>query len=117
MQGLRSFEAAGQLPEALRQYKIALTVRPNDRAAKEGRERVEKALRKGAEEHYRAGLRMQKEGKQAQALQQLSDGFEIVAGLSGSLADGLRQEDRFLLRNRWSRRFSPNLRSKSRLRN
>jgi len=65
----KEFESAGQLPEALRQYKIALTVRPNDRTAKEARERVEKALRKGAEEHYRAGLRMQKEGKQAQALQ------------------------------------------------
>jgi tetratricopeptide (TPR) repeat protein len=66
----KEFEAAGQFPEALQQYKIALTVRPDDRMAKEGRERVEKALRKGAEEHYRAGLRMQKEGKQAQALQQ-----------------------------------------------
>jgi tetratricopeptide (TPR) repeat protein len=66
----KEFEAAAQLPDALQQYKIALTVRPNDRMAKEGRERVEKALRKGAEEHYRAGLRMQKEGKQAQALQQ-----------------------------------------------
>jgi tetratricopeptide (TPR) repeat protein len=66
----KEFEAAAQLPEALQQYKIALTVRPDDRMAKEGRERVEKALRKGAEEHYRAGLRMQKEGKQAQALQQ-----------------------------------------------
>jgi tetratricopeptide (TPR) repeat protein len=66
----KELEAAGQLPEAWRQYKIALTVRPNDRAAKEGRERVEKALRKGAEDHYRAGLRMQKEGKQPQALQQ-----------------------------------------------
>jgi tetratricopeptide (TPR) repeat protein len=66
----KEFEAAGQLPEAWRQYQIALTVRPNDRVAKEGKERVEKALRKGAEAHYRAGLRMQKEGKQAQALQQ-----------------------------------------------
>jgi len=66
----KEFEAAAQLPEALQQYKIALTVRPNDRMAKEGGERVEKALHKGAEEHYRAGLRMQKEGKQAQALQQ-----------------------------------------------
>jgi tetratricopeptide (TPR) repeat protein len=66
----KEFEAAGQLPEALSQYKIALAVRPNDRPAKEGRERIEKALRKGAEEHYRAGLRMQKEGKQAQAFQQ-----------------------------------------------
>ena len=65
----KEFEAAGQFPEALRQYKIALTVWPNDRMAKEGRERVEKTLRKGAQEHYRLGLRMQKEGKQAQALQ------------------------------------------------
>jgi len=63
----KELEAAGQLPEALRQYKIALTVRPNDPVAEEGSKRVEKALRKGAEEHYRAGLRMQKEGKQAQA--------------------------------------------------
>jgi len=62
------FEAAGKLPEALRHYKIALAVLPNDRVAKEGRDRVEKALRKGAQEHYRAGLRLQKEGKQAQAL-------------------------------------------------
>jgi len=66
----KELEAAGQLPEAWRQYKIALTVRPSDGAAREGRERVEKALRKDAEEHYRAGLRMQKEGKQSQALQQ-----------------------------------------------
>lgn len=64
----KELEAAGQLPEAWRQYKIALTVRPNDRVAREGQERVEKALRKGAEQHYRAGLRSQKEGKQAQAL-------------------------------------------------
>ncbi len=63
----KDLEAAKQLPAAWRQYKIALTVRPNDREAQEGRERVEKALRKGAEEHYRAGLRMQKEGNQAQA--------------------------------------------------
>ncbi len=66
----KDLEASGQLPEALRQYKIALTVAPGDRTAKEGRERVEKALRKGAEERYKAGLRFQKEGKQAQALQQ-----------------------------------------------
>jgi len=65
----KEFEAAGQLSEALKQYKIALTVRPNDPVAQEGRKRVEKVLRKGAEEHYRAGLRMQKEGKQAQAFQ------------------------------------------------
>jgi tetratricopeptide (TPR) repeat protein len=65
----KEFEAAGRLPEALRQYKISLTVWPNDQGAKDGRERVEKALRKSADEHYRAGLRMQKEGKQAQALQ------------------------------------------------
>ena len=63
------FEAAGQLPEALRQHKIALTVRPENRTATQGRERVEKALRKGAGEHYRLGLQIQKEGKQAQALQ------------------------------------------------
>jgi tetratricopeptide (TPR) repeat protein len=66
----QQFEAAGQLPEALRQYKIALTVWPNDRVSREGRERVEKALRRGAEEHYKAGLRLQKEGKQLQAFQQ-----------------------------------------------
>jgi len=66
----RELEAAGQLPDAWRQYKIALTVRPNDRVAKEGRDRSEKALRESAEEYYEAGLRLQKEGKQAQALQQ-----------------------------------------------
>jgi tetratricopeptide (TPR) repeat protein len=66
----QQFEAAGRLPEALKQYNIALTVWPNGRVAKEGRERVEKALRRGAEEHYKAGLRLQKEGKQPQALQQ-----------------------------------------------
>jgi tetratricopeptide (TPR) repeat protein len=66
----RELEAADKLPEALRQYKIVLTIRPNYRAAEEGRDRVEKVLRKSADEHYRAGLRMQKEGKQSQALQQ-----------------------------------------------
>jgi tetratricopeptide (TPR) repeat protein len=66
----QQFEAAGQFPEALRQYKIALTVWPNDRVAEEGQKRVEKALRRGSQEHYKAGLRLQKEGKQPQALQQ-----------------------------------------------
>jgi tetratricopeptide (TPR) repeat protein len=70
IQRAKELEAGGQLPEALRQYKIALTVRPENGTAKQGRERVEKALRRGAEEHYREGLRMEKEGKQAQALQQ-----------------------------------------------
>jgi len=65
----KELEAAGQLREALRHYKIALTVWPENRTAKQGCERVEKALRKGAEEHYREGLRAQKEGKQPQALQ------------------------------------------------
>ncbi|MGE5841917.1 MAG: hypothetical protein ACM335_06550 [Deltaproteobacteria bacterium] len=66
----KEHETAGRLPEALREYKIALTVRPDDLTAKDGRERVERALRESAEEHYRTGLRMQKEGKQSQALQQ-----------------------------------------------
>jgi tetratricopeptide (TPR) repeat protein len=81
----KEFEAAAQLPEALQQYKIALTVRPNDRMAKEGRERVEKALRKGAEEHYRAGLRMQKAGKQDQALQQYLTALRLWPGYPEAL--------------------------------
>jgi len=81
----KDHETAGQLPEALRQYKIALTVRPDDRVAKEGRERVEKALRKDAEEHYRAGLRMQKEGKQSQALQQFLTALRLWPDHRGAL--------------------------------
>jgi tetratricopeptide (TPR) repeat protein len=76
----KELEASGQLPEAWRQYKLALTVRPSDGAAREGRERVEKALRKDAEEHYRAGLRMQKEGKQSQALQQFLIALRLWPG-------------------------------------
>ena len=62
-------EAGGDLVEAVKNYKIALTIAPSNQAALESRKRVEKALHKSAERHYLKGLEFHKEGKYDQARQ------------------------------------------------
>ena len=63
-------ENKGDLVEALKQYKLALTVRPSDQMAIDNRDRVETAMRRSAETHYRAGLKLHKAGKYGQARRQ-----------------------------------------------
>ncbi|MGD2125780.1 MAG: tetratricopeptide repeat protein [Desulfobacteraceae bacterium] len=66
----RDYEDGGDLVEALKSYKIALTIDPSNQEAVNGRKRLEKVLRRTAEKHYKAGLKLQKEGKYGEARQQ-----------------------------------------------
>ena len=66
----RDYEGKGDPVEALKQYKIALTVDSENQEAIDGKDRLESSLRNAAEEHYQMGLKFQKEGKYGLARQQ-----------------------------------------------
>jgi len=60
-------ESKGEWVEALRAYKIALTVSPANPKALDGRTQMEARLKNLAEEQYRVGQDLQKQGKFAEA--------------------------------------------------
>jgi len=64
------YEDKGDLVEALKQYKLAMTVSPSNQEITEHHNRVEMELRRSAEEHYRLGLDFHKTGKYGHAHQQ-----------------------------------------------
>ena len=66
----RTFERKGDLVSALKAYKLALTVNPENQPALESRKRVQKKLLRMAEDHYNAGLRFHKQGKYGRARHQ-----------------------------------------------
>ena len=66
----REYERAGDLPEALQAYKIAAALDPLDQQLIKSRKGVETALQKKAEEHYKLGLKLKKEGKYGEARKQ-----------------------------------------------
>ncbi|OPX35787.1 MAG: hypothetical protein B1H12_08420 [Desulfobacteraceae bacterium 4484_190.2] len=66
----RDCEGKGDLVEALKQYKLAMTVDPANKGVVDSSNRVETALRSLAEKHYKAGLRLDKAGKYARSRQQ-----------------------------------------------
>ena len=63
----QKYEAKGDLVEALEQYKLALTLDPENQAAKEKRTKIEQELRELAENHYQTGLNYHRKGQYAQA--------------------------------------------------
>jgi len=63
----QEYEAKGDLVEALEQYKLALTVDPENQAAKEKRTKIEQELRELAENHYQTGLNYHRKGQYDQA--------------------------------------------------
>ena len=63
----QQYEAQGDLVEALEQYKLALTVDPENQLAKEKKTTIEEKLYQLAEEHYQIGLRFYKKGQYGQA--------------------------------------------------
>ena len=63
-------ESRGEWLEALRDYRLALTVRPGNPQALDGRRRLEDRVKSLAEEQYKAGQHLQKEGKFAEARRQ-----------------------------------------------
>jgi tetratricopeptide (TPR) repeat protein len=66
----QEFEARGDLIEALEQYKVALTVDPENQLAKEKIGQIESKLGKLAEEHYQNGLEFHRKGEYSRARQE-----------------------------------------------
>ncbi len=56
-------EKKGDLAEALKQYKLVLTVDPKNKLAQEKRAKLEPQLNKLAEQHYRKGLKYYRQGQ------------------------------------------------------
>ena len=59
----QQYEAKGDLVAALEQYKLALTVDPENQLAQQKRKAIEPQLNKLAEEHYQAGLKFYRQGQ------------------------------------------------------
>jgi tetratricopeptide (TPR) repeat protein len=59
----QEYENSGDLIEALKHYRLALTVNPQSQIAAENVNRLKRELRKLAEEHYQAGLRYHEKGR------------------------------------------------------
>lgn len=59
----QDYENKGDLVQALKQYKLALTVDPKNKEAIEKRDLLEKNMRILVQEHYRKGIKLRKKGK------------------------------------------------------
>ncbi|MGB5746119.1 MAG: tetratricopeptide repeat protein [Desulfobacterales bacterium] len=59
----KAYEAQGDMVEALEQYKLALTVDPENQLAKEKSTTIGLKLNKTAEEHYQIGLKFYNQGQ------------------------------------------------------
>ena len=59
----KEYEDKGNLAEAYKQYKLALTVSPKNQEAVKGIDRLEKELLKWAEKYYREGMKFYNQGK------------------------------------------------------
>ena len=66
----QEFEARGDLVDALEQYKVALTVDPQNQLAKEKASQLESALGELAEKHYQNGLSFHRKGEYNRARQE-----------------------------------------------
>jgi peptidoglycan/xylan/chitin deacetylase (PgdA/CDA1 family) len=67
----KEYEAAGDLVEALKQYKLGMTANPQDKEIIERRNLVESELRNSAEEYYNTGMKLLNMGKFLRARRQL----------------------------------------------
>jgi tetratricopeptide (TPR) repeat protein len=63
----QAYEEQGDLVEAFEQYKLVLTVDPENQLAKEKSAVIDSELHKLAEEHYQIGLKFYKKGQYGQA--------------------------------------------------
>ena len=59
----QQLEAQGELLAALEQYKIALTISPENSTAMAQKKQLEKKIRKAAQTHYKKGLKLHRRGK------------------------------------------------------
>jgi len=58
-----AYEVSGDLVAALAQYKLAMTVNPSDERSAKRVKKLEMTLREMAEKHYRAGIKLNNEGR------------------------------------------------------
>jgi len=66
-----AYEVSGDLVAALAQYKLAMTVNPSDERSAKRVKKLEMTLREMAEKHYRAGIKLNNEGRYGRGRQQL----------------------------------------------
>jgi len=76
----QELEQQGDLLEALKQYKLALTVNPENQEAFESRDRLVKKMRVVAERHYQSGLKYRKQGKYGLARRQFLTALKFWPG-------------------------------------
>jgi tetratricopeptide (TPR) repeat protein len=78
-------ETRGDYLEALKHYKIALTMDSSNPVAAEGRNRVETLLKNSAEESYRRGLEAQKQGRYDDAQREFLTALRLRPGYPEAL--------------------------------
>ena len=85
IQNGQNYESQGNLVQALKQFKLALTVDPRDKEAIERSNRLEKKMHVLAEENYRQGLKLRNKGKYELARRKFSKTLELQPDHSGAL--------------------------------
>ncbi len=74
----QSYEKKGDLPAALENYKLALTVDPKNPTAKKNQKRLSKMLSKMADERYRLGMKYHRQGKYGLARKEFLTALKFV---------------------------------------
>ncbi|MBT8339380.1 MAG: tetratricopeptide repeat protein, partial [Desulfatitalea sp.] len=74
----QDLERQGDLPAALEQYKLALTVDPNHAAAKQHRDRLTDKLSKMADERYSLGMKYYRRGKYGLARKEFLTALKLM---------------------------------------
>jgi tetratricopeptide (TPR) repeat protein len=85
LQEAAGYESRGEWVEALKEYKIALTLSPENREALEGRRRAEDRLRTLAGEQYILGRDLQKEGRFSEARRRFLTALRLQPDHAGAL--------------------------------
>jgi len=81
----QEYENKGDLVQALKQYKLALTVDPKNKEAIEKSGLLEKNMRVLAQEHYRKGIKLRKKGKYQLARREFLTALELQPDHSEAL--------------------------------
>ena len=98
----QEYEAKGELVEALEQYKLLLTVDPENQLAQDKSMRIGQEIKRLAENHYRRGLAYYRNGRYAPARQEFLtalryDPEHLRAKKMLTTQIKLEQTDRFIL--------------------
>jgi tetratricopeptide (TPR) repeat protein len=81
----QDYENKGDLVQALKQYKLALTVDPENEEAIEKKDQLEKNMRILAHSHYRKGITLRKKGKYRLARREFLKTLELQPDHQGAL--------------------------------